>query len=431
MPPSAPGPLPARRVRAALLLCVCVLTGAILLSGAGSAPARARVGQRARPAGVPAGFVGVDIDGPLFDPSNALDLNGQMSSMVANGVESVRVAFDWAAAQPYAGWSQVPAEKRSQLVGGPAGRPISYTATDQVVGDAARHGLRVLPTLLYVPAWDATANHSGFKIPRRDAPYAEFAGAMVRRYGARGSFWRQNPQIPRLPVRQWQVWNEPNIPAYWPQPFAKRYVALLRLTSQAIRAADRGAQVVLGALTNLAWRAIAQVYAIRGARSLFDSVSVNGFTSTPADVILYLRLIRRAMDRYGDRAKPLIASELSWPSAVGQTGQHNDFNVTQSGQARNIAVLLRLIGAWRGRLGLSAFYYYTWMGNEFRGAPAFSFSGLLRYTTSGRVRTKPALGAFRHGALLLEGCRAKGSTATRCLHQSIRRGPGGPSGRRQ
>jgi hypothetical protein len=404
-------PLSARRARTVLaLVVVTALAGAILLGGAGPAHARARR------AGVPQGFVGVDIDGPLFNPTDVLDLNSQMSSMVGNGVESVRVAFNWAGAQPYASWSQVPASVRSQFVNGPAGRPISYAPTDQIVGDAARHGLNVLPTLLYAPVWDAANNRAGFKTPQRDAPYAEFAGAMVRRYGPHGSFWNQNPHIPRLPIHMWQVWNEPNIAEYWHQPFARSYVGLLRLTHQAIKQADHSAKVVLGALTNLAWHSLGQIYAIKGARRLFDVVSVNGFTSKPADVILYLRLTRHAMDRYKDATKPLIATELSWPSAQGQSSQHNDFNTTQNGQARNIAQLLPMIGAWRLRLGLSAFYYYTWMGNEFKGAPAFQFSGLLRYTNSGQVKSKPALGAFRRGVLALEGCRAKGSTATRCRH---------------
>jgi hypothetical protein len=223
-------------------------------------------------------------------------------------------------------------------------------------------------------------------------------------------------QVPKLAVRMWQVWNEPNIAAYWRQPFAKSYVALLRLTHQAIKRADPGAKVVLGALTNLAWRSIGQIYAIHGARNLFDVVSVNGFTSTPAKVILYLRLMRHAMDHYKDSTKPLTATELSWPSAKGQTSQRNDFNTTENGQARDIAQLLPLIGTWRTRLHLSSFYYYTWIGNEFRGAPAFSFAGLLGYTKSGQVKTKPALGAFRRGSLALEGCRAKGNTANRCLH---------------
>ncbi|HEY2006650.1 MAG TPA: hypothetical protein VGG87_09370 [Solirubrobacteraceae bacterium] len=403
-------PLSARRARAALALVVVTALAAVILLG-GAIPAHARA-HRTR---VPQGFVGMDIDGPLFNPTDVLDLNNQMSSMVGNGVESVRVAFNWAAAQPYATWSQVPAEDRSQFVNGPSGRPISYAATDQVVGDAARHGLNVLPTLLYAPGWDAAGNRAGFSIPRRDAPYAEFAGAMVRRYGPHGSFWGQNPSIPRTPIHMWQVWNEPNIAQYWRQPFARSYVGLLRLTHQAIKQADRSAKVVLGALTNLAWHSLGQIYAVRGARSLFDIVSVNGFTSKPADVILYLRLMRHAMDRYKDVTKPLIATELSWPSARGQTSQRNDFNTTQNGQARNIAQLLPMIRAWRLRLGLTAFYYYTWMGNEFKGAPAFQFSGLLRYTNSGQVKSKPALGAFRRGALALEGCRAKGSTATRCV----------------
>jgi len=183
-------------------------------------------------------------------------------------------------------------------------------------------------------------------------------------------------------------------------------VPLLRITRQAIKQADPGARIVLGALTNLAWHSIGQIYAVKGARRLFDVVSINGFTATPSDVILYMQLMRRAMDRYGDATKPLIASELSWPSAQGQTAQHNDFNTTENGQARDIARLLPMIGAWRPRLGLRAFYYYTWMGNEFTGAPAFSFSGLTRLTPSGQVKTKPALGAFRRGALALERCRA-------------------------
>jgi hypothetical protein len=404
--------LAARGRRAAAVVVLLLLVSALLL-GAPSAHARPRA--HASVAGVPQGFVGVDIDGPLFDPDSQIDLNNQMASMVGNGVESVRAAFNWAAAQPYVSWSQVPSAERSQFVTGPAGRPISYAATDEIVGDAARHGLSVLPTLLYAPAWDAQNNPGGFKIPNRDAPYAEFAAAMVNRYGPHGSFWGQNPQISRRPVRMWQVWNEPNISAYWRQPFAKGYVPLLRITRQAIKQADPGAKIVLGALTNLAWHSIGQVYAVKGARSLFDVVSVNGFTATPSDVILYLRLMRHAMDHYGDSTKPLIASELGWPSAKGQTSQRNDFNTTENGQARDIAQLLPMIGAWRTRLGLSGFYYYTWMGNEFKGAPAFSFSGLVRVTQSGQVKTKPALGAFRRGALALEGCRAKDGTATRCV----------------
>jgi hypothetical protein len=212
----------------------------------------------------------------------------------------------------------------------------------------------------------------------------------------------------------WQIWNEPNLTYYWPQPFAKSYVSLLRLAHSAIKRADPGAQVVLGALTNLAWKSISQIYQISGAHNLFDIVSVNGFTKEPANVVLYMQLMRNAMDRYKDGHKPLIATEVSWPAAKGETPQHYDFNTTEAGQARNIAALLPLIGQQRVKLGLMAFYYYTWIGQEDPGSGAFNFAGLLAYH-DGSVKVKPALAAFRTGVLALEQCKQKGSVATSCV----------------
>jgi hypothetical protein len=217
-----------------------------------------------------------------------------------------------------------------------------------------------------------------------------------------------------MPVRMWQIWNEPNLSYYWRQPFAPSYVGLLRAAHDAIRRADPGAKVVLGALTNVAWKSLGQVYRVNGARSLFDVVAVNGFTKAPADVLAFMQFMRRAMAHFGDGRKPLLATEVSWPSAKGKTHDKFDFITTPAGQAANIAALLPLIGAQRVSLRLLGFYWYTWMGEEDRGTTAFNFSGLLGLH-NGTVTVKPALGAFRRGALALEQCRRKGSVATRCI----------------
>ncbi len=203
--------------------------------------------------------------------------------------------------------------------------------------------------------------------------------ALVHRYGPHGSFWSANPQIPARPIRMWQIWNEENLSYYWQQPFASSYISLLRAAHNAIKRADPGAKVIVGALTNMAWTALGQLYR-HGARKLFDAVAVNGFTKKPANVILYLRLVRRAMDRFKDRRKPLYATEVSWPSAVGDTKVHFDWDTTEAGQARNIAALLPMLGADRFSLGLQGFYYYNWMGVEDFGAPDFSFAGLVGIT---------------------------------------------------
>lgn len=361
---------------------------------------------------VPPGFVGVDADGPLFDPAAHLNLDRQLDQMVADGVESVRTAFSWAAAQPYASWADVPADQTSEFTD-VGGLPTDFTATDQLVGAAAQRGLTLLPTILYSPAWDAKTNRHGLATPRSPAPYANFLTALVRRYGPRGSYWSSHPGIPRLAVRTWQIWNEPNLAFYWPQPFAPSYVTLLRAAHGAIKRADPGAKVVLGALTNFAWKSIGQIYRLRGARNLFDIVAVNGFTKTPSNVIVYLRIMRNALIHLGDGHKPLLATEVSWPSAQGKSPQHFDFNTTETGQARNIAAVLPMLGSMRTQLGLIGFYYYTWVGDETPHAMAFAFAGLWGLKR-GVLVAKPALSAFRQGALTLERCRQKAAVATRC-----------------
>jgi len=410
----------AARPRPVLILALAALVtaafGPAALASAGASAGRSLDSARvARAAPTPPGFVGMDTTDPMFNPQTALNDANQLSSMVASGVQSIRVAFNWAAAQPYESWDQVPPDQR---VGFPEAeiRPTDFSQTDEIVGDAAQHGLTVLPTILYAPSWDARRNPGGIATPKRGLPYAQYAAALVKRYGPNGSFWRENPQIPRVPIRRWQIWNEPNLSYNWPQPFAKSYVSLLRLAHNAIKHADPGAKVVLGALTDFAWTSIGQIYKIRGARNLFDIVSINGFSKTPADVMLYMQFMRHALIHDGDGHKPMLATELTWPSSKGTgTPQSFDFDTTPAGQARNIAALLPMIGRERVQLGLIGFDYYTWIGNESRPySLAFEFSGLLRYV-NGNVSAKPALAAFSKGSLALERCRQKGSVATRCL----------------
>jgi hypothetical protein len=409
------------RLRAALVAGVLILVALITLGPAGATarPSAAAPPQRTStspsvPAAVPAGFVGVDVDGPVFGQDDTIDFDRQVGTMVANGIESVRVAFNWAAAEPYESWSKVPTVDRDEYTN-VGGKPFLFTQTDAVVGAAAQHGVTVLPTVLYTPSWDAKNNKQGpINTPQRTGPYGAYLTALIGRYGPHGSFWKANPQIHRLPIRSWQIWNEENLTYYWPQPFASSYVALLRTAHAAVRKADPGAKVVLGALTNLAWKSIGQIYSIGGARNLFDIAAVNGFTKLPADVILYMRFMRNAMIHFKDGQKPLLATEISWPSAQGKSHQKFDFDTTQAGQARNIAALLPMIGASYKSLRLAGFYYYTWMGDEGDRSLAFNFAGLLRFDNN-KVIVKPALGAFRQAALALEHCKRKGSLASSCI----------------
>ncbi len=408
-----------RRSNAVRLIAIAL---ALALTSLGlAAPrssARPRTTAKQASAAVPPAFVGVDVDGPLVmsDPPASLNFATQFNDMVAAGIGSVRVAFNWAAAQPYKSWSDVPASLQSQFTD-VDGVPTDFSQTDQMVKLAAARGMTVLPTVLYAPNWDGTNNPNGIRYPTTPGPYAAYLTALIHRYGPHGGFWSANPTIRRMPIRMWQIWNEEQLSYYWRQPFVSSYLVLLRASRRAIKRADPGAKVVLGALTNTAWGTIGKLYR-KGARKLFDVVSVNAFTQKPANVIVYLHLVRRAMDRFKDNTKPLLATELSWPSSRGRTASHFDWDTTEAGQARNISALLPLLGENRSVLHLEAFYYYTWMGVEQRGASDFAFAGLEGMNSTGSVFAKPALGAFRRGALALERCKLKSSQATRCARRA-------------
>ncbi len=378
------------------------LSAALVLAVAliGPAAAQPHAAQR-----VPSRFVGMVVDPPTW-PDPSVNLARQLKLMVASGVRSLHVVVDWAGSQPYSNWDQVPAGRRNRFQD-VTGVPTDFSALDRMVALAAAHRLTVLPEILDAPTWDGEAHRGAVvRLPRTPEPYAAFLAGLVRRYGSSGSFWSAHPSVPRFPITMWQIWNEPDLATFWPaQPFATRYVALLRAAHDAIKSVDPDAQVVLGGLTNYSWSDLGQIYQVPGARSLFDVVAAHPYTQTPQGVVTILGYVRRAMNQAGDSRKPMIADEVGWPSALGKTrvARNQDFATTEAGQAANIAALLPLLTAARRRLGLQAFYYYNWAGYEHRGGFLFQFSGLFRFR-HGRFITKPAFTAFRAAVLSIEGC---------------------------
>jgi hypothetical protein len=350
---------------------------------------------------VPQNFVGMMADGPVF--AKGVSLNGQLDKMVSSGVQSVRVAFSWAVAQPYASWKDVPADRVSHFSPGPHGVPTAFFNTDIIVAQAAKHRLALLPVVTYAPSWDASSkgNH---RQPARDKPYGWYLTALVQRYGPKGTFWTSHPGIPRRPITRWEIWNEPDLTTNWnTTPFAPSYVSLLRVASRAIRQADPSATVVLAALTNFGWKDLEAIYKVHGARQLFDVAAANPYTKQPSGVITILGYFRKVMKQYGDAHKPLLATEVGWPSGKGKANANFGINTTERGQAKKLSQLLPLLVQNRHQLGLRGFYYYTWMTPDPRHAGPFYYAGLLHYEVSKhRIKPKPAYWAFRRTVLGLE-----------------------------
>ncbi len=376
--------------------------------------ALALIGPSAAAARVPEGFIGMNLGQYAFAPT--LDPPSQFDRMVASGVESTRIVFSWKDAQPYPSAAVLPTDQADAFTPGVGGVPTSFAATDQAVTLAASHGLSILPVVIYTPAWEERPHPAAdFGLPKSNATYASYLETLVARYGPAGSFWRSNPQLPRVPIRSWQIWNEPNTSTRWPiQPFAKTYLAMVSAARTAIRRADPGAKVVLAGMPNYSWRDLETIYRVRGARRLFDVVAIHPYTAQPSGVITILRRARAVMRRYGDGRKPMIVSETGWPSSFGHSPEHYPFDTTPQGQAKRLAALLPLLAKNRRALGLISFDVYTWADTD--SGHSFNYSGLLRL--HGLTLTpKPAFAAFEHAALALESCRVKGTLANRCVRR--------------
>jgi hypothetical protein len=352
-----------------------VLVGALLCLLLAAAPASGAPRD-------PKDWLRVMADGPLLE-AGFTGRSAEYDLMVRSGVGGVRIGVPWAIMQP---------ERDG---------PIDYSVVDIVLQQTAPRGIDVLPAVTSVPAWAARHPGDNNSPPDGTENYVAFVEALVRRYGPGGSFWVERPDLPATPIRQWQIWNEPNMGFAWSdQPFAADYVALLRASRQGIKALDPGAKVLLAGLVGRAWQGLAKIYAA-GGRGLFDAVAIHPFTLKPDNTLLILRRVRRVMVANGDGSTPMELTELSWPAAKGEKLQFtNGFETTVSGQASRLAEVLPRLLELRRRYRIAAVYWLTWIS---QASPLvendpFAFAGLRYVANGGAVRSRPVLKVYERYA---------------------------------
>ena len=383
----------------ALLTCLLLLLAAAPVPGAAAA-------ERS----VPPAWLGTIADGPLTG-SASVRHEGEWSRMAASGVESVRTAFYWNEAQPYASFADVP-EGQAGAFRDEEGVPTDFSPYDKVVASAARRRLGVLPIVHRAPSWAAERPGDLGSTPRDPAHYAAFMRALVRRYGPAGSFWSERPELPRMVIHSWQIWNEPNLTRYWSrQPFAPSYVALLKAADAALKSADPRARTVLAGLPNESFRSLRSVYRA-GGKGAFDVVALHPYTGKPRNVVRLVELARKEIRRAGDRPLPVWVTELSWPASLGKADGPKGFTTTDRGQASRLGEALRRLASARRRLRIERVYWYTWLSDP-RPPNAFDYSGLRR-SRGDAVVSAPALTEYRRAARRLQGCAKSASDATRC-----------------
>jgi cellulase (glycosyl hydrolase family 5) len=307
-----------------MALFACAAVAAVAASGAVAAPGAAAA---AAPAPSPADTIPVSaMNGWSLHGLSPADLNAQLALMQSAGVTLLRVDASWSSIEPNA-----PAL---------AGPRYSFGTMDAEVADLAAHQIRWLPIVDYSAPWAGSVSGDWRSAPTSNAQFAAFAAAIAARYGADGSFWAQNPQVPYLPVQTYEIWNEENASYYWdngPDPGA--YATLYLAARAAIRAIDPQAQVAIGGLTNPRQGMSALAFlsgmfqAVPGLVGSVDAVGIHPYAANGTGTVQFVVQVRQLLDSVGQSAVPIDVTEFGWQTGSATVEQRRAANMTAVAQA--------------------------------------------------------------------------------------------------
>jgi hypothetical protein len=316
----------------------------------------------------------------------------ELQRLKRGGVDSIRVPISWGSIQP---------TRR----GG-----YDWSSTDSYVAAAVTAHIEVLPFLSTAPSWAVAVDRrfgSPATLPVRTGTqrsgWTQFVKQAVLRYGPNGSFWTENPRLPRRPIRAWQIWNEPNFKYFVARPDPADYGKLVKLSSAAIKAMDPGAQVILGGLfarpieatfhknppqAYFASTFLDQMYkSTPGIKSKFQGYALHPYTGSWKNLTSRIEEVRRVLKANNDIGKGLYLTEVGWSSEPPRVG--NSFAKGVGGQARELKGAFRLFSANQRKWNLQRIYWFS-IG-DYDGLCNFcGGSGLFR---SG-FKPKPAWSAY-------------------------------------
>ena len=292
----------------------------------------------------------------------------QLQRLQRGGVDSIRVAISWSSVQ-------------SRRNG-----PFDFSGSDAIIGEAAAARVDVLPFLLDAPRWAvplaAVPRSGGFRVtkflPVRNAQqrsgWRRFVIETIKRYGPRGTFWAEHPELPERPIHTWQVWNEPNFKYFVARPDPVEYGKLVKLTYGAAKAADPGARVLLGGLfSNPAEARIKhgprQAYTAReflqlmyrstpGIKAKFQGVALHPYTGIYQRLTPYIEEVRDVLKENHDAGKGLWITELGWSSEPRRT-ERDGFAKGLNGQAAQLKGAFGLLRARQHKWHVQGVYWFS------------------------------------------------------------------------
>jgi hypothetical protein len=286
-----------------------------------------------------------------------------------------------------------------------------WSRYDRLIRETAKHGISVVAIPNAPPSW-ATA--SSATAPVSDpalAAFTSFVRRAIARYGSTGTFWAANPDVPKVPVTIWDIWNEPWGTWAWKPtlPDGGAYARMFKAVVAGARSADPNARFMAEVETFANGHATptsfihAMFDAVPDLASYMDMVSHHPYPElspptqcrrrTPSAGVYedwkstiydFCRVqdVRSILDARGAAATKLWITEVGFSTAPA-----GERTVTEAEQAQYVRDVFRLLRSWRIADGLIWYHYKT---SEASPAEREDWFGLVH--SDGRP--KPAWTAF-------------------------------------
>jgi len=262
-------------------------------------------------------------------------------------------------------------------------------AFDEMMGNAAANHVMVVPIVFAIYP-------GGYQPSVHRAAWRSFVSNAVTRFGPEttatsGTFWREHPELPYLPVRAWEIWNEENTPYFWSGSdpgvvSPENYFDALQNAHQVLRSVDPNARIVFGGVTDFPDRHphdaldfLAQVTNMQGGNCLYDAVAVHPYSGTVPLAVSRVQATRTRLDGLGLPDVDIWITEVGWAvagpwqrDASGLIAQTPFTTPNQYHQAKHLQDFADAMDAHRAEwhIGPTIWFNYQdvgdWDGNDQR-----------------------------------------------------------------
>ncbi len=318
---------------------------------------------------------------------NAKELDKKLSELTTLGVGWVRFDMQWEEVQP-----------KDSL-------HFEWSRVDRVIKALDAHNLRPLPILGYTPKWARLPEcvNSDKCAPANITQFGIFAREAAKRYSSQG-------------VHVWEIWNEPNLKAFWrPEANVSLYAELLKESYVSIKSLDSSAIVMTGGMGpsdtkggSIAPRDFLKQLYEQGARPYFDVVGYHPYSfpvtaltveswSGWSQMIDTNPSLRSIMQENGDAGKKIWITEVGAPTGgPGAMATLDDFNYSQHpdhvSEELQVGIFKDAVLQYEKYDWVGPLFWYTYKDLGVSKNTNENFFGLVRYDGS----KKPAYEVFKN-----------------------------------